>query len=85
MTLKVFMWIGGILLVAAGIVLVCTAALPSIQSVGYFMQAVLQGAFILAKAKKIPEVASEYLGHLRRYQEKLLGQPSNNNRSEERP
>jgi hypothetical protein len=84
MSLKAFMWIGGILLVAAGIVLVYTTALPSIQSVGYFMQAVLQGAFVLAKAKKIPEVASECHGHLQRYLGKLLGQPGNNNRKEKK-
>jgi hypothetical protein len=84
MTLKVFMWIGGFLLVAVGIVLVHTTALPSIQSVGYFMQAVLQGVFIVAKAKKIPEVASECHGHLQRYLGKLLGQPGDNNRKDKR-
>ena len=39
----------------------------SAESVGYFIQAVLQGAFILAKAKQGPEVARESLAHLRRY------------------
>jgi hypothetical protein len=76
MTLKVFLWIGGILLVAVGIVLVYTPALPSIQSAGYFMQAVLQGVFILAKARKIPEIASEYHGRLKRYLEMLFNRSS---------
>ena len=47
----------------------------SAESVGYFMQAVLQGAFIFAKAKQDTRVAVESLGHLRRYLEMLLGQP----------
>jgi TetR/AcrR family transcriptional repressor of nem operon len=37
------------------------------ESVGSFMQAVLQGAFIFAKAKQDPEVARESIEHLRRY------------------
>lgn len=57
----------------------------SAQSVGYFMQAVLQGAFIFSKAKQSPEVATESLAHLRRYLEMLLGQPSNDKRKEKRP
>jgi TetR/AcrR family transcriptional repressor of nem operon len=44
------------------------------QGVGYFMQAVLQGAFIFAKAKQGPEVALECLQHLRRYLETLFHQ-----------
>jgi TetR/AcrR family transcriptional repressor of nem operon len=47
------------------------------ESVGYFMQSVLQGAFIFAKAKQGPEVAIECLAHLRRYLEELLGKPRN--------
>jgi TetR/AcrR family transcriptional repressor of nem operon len=39
------------------------------ESLGLFMQAVLQGAFILAKAKQGPDVAAESLRHLRRYLE----------------
>jgi TetR/AcrR family transcriptional repressor of nem operon len=39
----------------------------SAASVGYFIQSVLQGAFIFAKAKQGPEVARESLAHLRRY------------------
>lgn len=41
-------------------------AVWSAESVGYFMQAVLQGAFIFAKTKQSPAVAIESLGHLRR-------------------
>jgi TetR/AcrR family transcriptional repressor of nem operon len=55
----------------------------SAESVGYFMQAVLQGAFIFAKAKQNPRVAVESLGHLRRYLETILGQQANNR--EKRP
>ena len=39
----------------------------SAASVGYFIQSVLQGAFIFAKAKQGPEVVRESLAHLRRY------------------
>ncbi|CAN5573031.1 TetR/AcrR family transcriptional regulator [soil metagenome] len=42
------------------------------ESVGYFIQAVLQGAFIFAKAKQGPEVALESMMHLRRYLETLF-------------
>ncbi|MGZ5836160.1 MAG: TetR/AcrR family transcriptional regulator [Xanthobacteraceae bacterium] len=45
------------------------------ESVGYFMQSVLQGAFIFAKAKQSPGVALESLKHLRRYLEMLLNAP----------
>ena len=38
----------------------------SAESVGNFIQAVLQGSFILAKAKQGPEVVHENLEHLRR-------------------
>ncbi len=44
----------------------------SAESVGYFMQAVLQGAFIFAKAKNDPRIARDNLAHLRRYLETLL-------------
>ncbi|HVF34584.1 MAG TPA: helix-turn-helix domain-containing protein [Candidatus Saccharimonadia bacterium] len=37
------------------------------ESLGYFMQSVLQGAFIFAKAKQTPQIARESLAHLRRY------------------
>jgi TetR/AcrR family transcriptional regulator, transcriptional repressor for nem operon len=46
-------------------------------SVGYFMQCVLQGAFIFAKAKQNAEIATASLGHLRNYLVTLLGQPEN--------
>jgi TetR/AcrR family transcriptional regulator, transcriptional repressor for nem operon len=45
------------------------------ESLSIFMQAVLQGAFILAKAKQGPEVAVECVGHLRRYLESQFNQP----------
>lgn len=45
----------------------------SAESVGYFIQAVLQGSFIFAKAKQSPEVVTENLAHLRRYLEFLFG------------
>lgn len=50
------------------------------ESVGYFMESVLQGAFIFAKAKQGPEVAVACLAHLRRYLEELLGKPRNKSR-----
>ena len=42
------------------------------ESVGYFMQSVLQGSFIFAKAKQDRAVAIENLRHLRRYLEAFL-------------
>lgn len=39
------------------------------ESLALFMQAVIQGAFVLAKAKQGPEIAAECLRHLRRYLE----------------
>jgi TetR/AcrR family transcriptional regulator, transcriptional repressor for nem operon len=44
----------------------------SAVSVGEFIQAVLQGSFILAKAKGSPAVVRQNLLHLRRYLELLL-------------
>jgi TetR/AcrR family transcriptional repressor of nem operon len=49
----------------------------SAESVGYFIQSVLQGAFILAKAKQSADVAHESLAHLRRYLEVLFAPPRN--------
>jgi TetR/AcrR family transcriptional regulator, transcriptional repressor for nem operon len=43
------------------------------ESAALFSQAVLQGGFILAKAKHGPKVAADCLDHLRRYFEGLLG------------
>lgn len=42
------------------------------ESAALYSQAVLQGAFILAKAKHGPKVAADCLDHLRRYFEGLL-------------
>jgi TetR/AcrR family transcriptional regulator, transcriptional repressor for nem operon len=42
------------------------------QSAALYSQAVLQGAFILAKAKHGPKVASDCIDHLKRYFEALL-------------
>ncbi len=47
----------------------------SAESVGCFIQAALQGSFILAKAKQSPGVVRESLEHLRRYFGFLFGQP----------
>jgi TetR/AcrR family transcriptional regulator, transcriptional repressor for nem operon len=41
----------------------------SAESLALYIQAVIQGAFILAKAKQGPQVAGECLQHLRRYLE----------------
>lgn len=45
------------------------------ESVALYTQAVLQGAFILAKAKNGPEVAADCLDHLKRYLQLLFNQP----------
>ncbi len=42
------------------------------QSVAIFTQAVLQGAFVLAKASQRPEVAADCIDHLIDYVERLL-------------
>lgn len=42
------------------------------ESLGLYIQATIQGAFILAKARRGPKVADECLGHLRRYLELLF-------------
>jgi TetR/AcrR family transcriptional repressor of nem operon len=57
---------------ARGIKAVWTAAILALHT-----QAVLQGAFILAKAKQDPEVAIASLGHLRNDLVTLFGQPRN--------
>ena len=44
----------------------------SAESVGYFIQAALQGSFVFAKAKQGPEVVRENLKHLHRYLESLF-------------
>jgi TetR/AcrR family transcriptional repressor of nem operon len=55
----------------------------SAESVGYFIQAVLQGGFIFAKAKQNPDVVRQNLAHLRRYLEALFSQPRQTNRKGE--
>ena len=47
----------------------------SAMSLALYTQAVIQGAFILAKAEGGPEVAAACLDHLRRYLELLFEQP----------
>jgi TetR/AcrR family transcriptional repressor of nem operon len=44
----------------------------SAEGVGEFIQAVLQGSFIFAKAKQSPEVVRQNLEHLRRYLQGLF-------------
>lgn len=48
----------------------------SAESLALYMQAVLQGAFVLAKAKGGPKVARECLAHLRRYVLHLFDRPT---------
>ena len=47
----------------------------SAESVSYFIQSVLQGSFVFAKAKQSPEVVRENLAHLKRYLETLFSHP----------
>jgi TetR/AcrR family transcriptional repressor of nem operon len=54
------------------------------ESVAYFMRAVLQGAFIFAKAKQNSQVAVESLAHLRRYLETLFD-PDDHRPDDHRP
>ena len=46
------------------------------ESLGYYIQSVLQGAFVFAKAKQGPEVARESLAHLRNYLTLLFPRPT---------
>jgi TetR/AcrR family transcriptional regulator, transcriptional repressor for nem operon len=48
----------------------------SAESLGVFIQSVLQGAFIFAKARQGPESARESLAHLRTYLTLLLPRPA---------
>ncbi len=57
----------------------------SAASVGYFIQSVLQGAIIFAKAKQGPEVARECLAHLRLYLGSLFGPSGRNHRRKDPP
>jgi TetR/AcrR family transcriptional repressor of nem operon len=54
----------------------------SAESVGYFMQSVLQGAFIYAKVKQSSETAVVSLAHLRTYLETLLPKSCNHAQGE---
>ena len=47
----------------------------SALSLALYTQAVLQGAFVLAKAQNGPEIARECVSHLRRYIESLFPRP----------
>jgi TetR/AcrR family transcriptional regulator, transcriptional repressor for nem operon len=62
--------------------LYCPTADWTADSVGYFIQSVLQGSFIFAKATQNATVARENLAHLRRYLEVLFSKPSNTKRKE---
>ena len=57
------------------------------ESVGYFMQAVLQGSFIFAKAQQGPEIIRESMEHLRRYlaHSSTAGRNSRQENSAQRP
>ncbi len=48
----------------------------SAESLALYTQAVLQGAFVLAKAKHGPDVARACVSHLRRYVESLFPRPT---------
>ena len=54
----------------------------SAESVGYFIQAALQGSFIFAKAKQSPAVIEHNLAHLRRYLKTLFTQSRDSERKE---
>ena len=47
----------------------------TVESLAYYTQAVIQGAFVLAKAQHGCEVAAACMDHLRRYLELLFTQP----------
>ena len=56
----------------------------SAESVGYFIQAVLQGSFIFAKAKQSPEVVRQNLEHLRHYLRGLFSGPLSTTKRKEK-
>jgi TetR/AcrR family transcriptional repressor of nem operon len=60
----------------------CPTAKWTAESVGYFMQSVLQGSFIFAKATQSSTVARDSLAHLRRYLEMLFDKSRNVKRIE---
>jgi len=62
----------------------CPTAEWTAASVGYFIQSVLQGSFIFAKATQNSTVVRDNLAHLRRYLEMLFGKPRNRRRKEQK-
>jgi TetR/AcrR family transcriptional repressor of nem operon len=62
--------------IGAAKALYAPAAEWSPESLALYTQAVLQGAFVLAKAKGGPEVARDCLAHLRRYVLQLFNRPT---------
>ena len=62
--------------ITAAKVLYAPSAEWSAESLALFTQAVLQGAFVLAKSKGGPEVARDCLAHLRRYLLQLFHRPT---------
>ncbi|HEV3178571.1 MAG TPA: TetR/AcrR family transcriptional regulator [Stellaceae bacterium] len=62
--------------IAAAKALYAPKAPWSAESLAFYTQAVLQGAFVLAKAKGGPDVARECVAHLRRYFEFLFQRPT---------
>jgi len=61
--------------IAAAKALYAPEAPWSAESLALYTQAVLQGAFVLAKAKGGSEIARDCLRHLRRYLEQLFNRP----------
>jgi TetR/AcrR family transcriptional repressor of nem operon len=61
----------------------CPDAAWSAESVGCFMQAVLQGSFIFAKSTQSAAVARDCLTHLRRYLEMLFDQSDTREKTDE--
>jgi len=62
--------------IAAAKALYAPDATWSAESLGLYTQAVLQGSFVLAKAKGGPEVARDCVAHLRRYIGQLFNRPT---------
>jgi len=62
--------------IAAAKALYAPEATWSAESLALYTQSVLQGAFVLAKAKNASEVGRECLAHLRRYLGHLFHQPT---------
>ena len=62
--------------IAAAKALYAPDATWSAESLALYTQAVLQGGFVLAKAKGGPEVARDCVSHLRRYIEFLFQRPT---------